>query len=56
MQCFGILFKVLLKVISETFPKKLFLSALRMEQYTAPLVQGPVHHLPLAKIRLKYYV
>ena len=48
-----ILFQVLAKVITKTFPQQLFQSALRKEQYSAPSVVHPGHNLPSFKIRQK---
>ena len=45
MQGLGILFEILINVIIKTFPKLLFSSALRMEQYPAPFVEPLVLNL-----------
>ena len=39
MQCCSKLFKVLIRFISEAFPKQLFSSALRKKQFAAPFVE-----------------
>ena len=53
MQWLGILFQVLTKFISETFPKQWFQSALRKEQWAAPFVERLVLNLLSEKYQQK---
>ena len=52
-QCLGVLFLVLTKFISETFPKSCLKSALRKERWAAPFVERPVFNFLSAKTRQK---
>ena len=56
MQCLSKLFQVLVKFLSNTFPKQLFYGALRKEQWAGPFVEYLVLNLLSAKNRQKYNV